>query len=56
MSTTGQITLWLAEFGGYMGPKSSGGPPGSISIKRGPDFVLPAAAVIAHLRKMGKLR
>lgn len=56
MPTIAQITLWLAELGGYMGPKSSGGPPGSITIRRGLDFVLPAAAVIAHLRKMGKLR
>ena len=56
MPTMGQITLWLAELGGYTGPKSSGGPPGSITNKRGLDFVLPAVAVIAHLRKTRKLR
>jgi hypothetical protein len=32
--TLKQATLWLAEFGGYVG-KSSGGPPGSTTISRG---------------------
>ena len=32
--TLGQAVLWLAELGGYTG-KSSGGPPGSITISRG---------------------
>jgi hypothetical protein len=40
----GFATLWLAELGGYTGPKSSGGPPGSMMIKRELDFVLLAAA------------
>jgi hypothetical protein len=34
MPTIGQATLWIAEYGGYTG-KSSGGPPGSITIGRG---------------------
>jgi hypothetical protein len=34
MPTIGQATLWIAERGGYTG-KSSGGPPGSITIGRG---------------------
>lgn len=32
--TIAQATLWLAELGGYTG-KSSGGPPGTITISRG---------------------
>lgn len=55
MPTVGQVTLWLAELGGYTG-KSSGGPKGSITIKRGLDFVLPVARALARLREEGKLR
>lgn len=32
--TVAQVTTWIAEIGGYTG-KSSGGPPGSITIARG---------------------
>lgn len=38
-------TRWLAELGGYTG-KSSGGPPGSITIRRGLDYIAPLALVI----------
>ncbi|WP_437759400.1 IS4 family transposase [Sorangium sp. So ce1389] len=55
MPTIGQITLWLAELGGYTG-KSSGGPPGSVTIRRGLDVVLPVASALERLRKEGKLR
>ncbi|APR78532.1 Hypothetical protein A7982_03882 [Minicystis rosea] len=55
MPTIAQVTLWLAELGGYTG-KSAGGPPGSITIKRGLDFVLPVAMALARLREEGKLR
>jgi len=34
MPTIAQATLWIAELGGYTG-KSSGGPPGSVTIGRG---------------------
>jgi len=37
-----QATRWLAELGGYTG-KSSGGPPGSITIRRGLDYIAPLA-------------
>jgi hypothetical protein len=40
--TISQATIWLAEIGGYTG-KSSGGPPGSITLSRGL-FKLRAAA------------
>jgi Transposase DNA-binding/Transposase Tn5 dimerisation domain len=55
MPTLAQATLWLAELGGYTG-KSSGGPPGSITIRRGLDFIKPAAIAIEALEKAGKLR
>lgn len=53
--TLAQATLWLAEIGGYTG-KSSGGPPGSITIRRGYEHIAPAAAVFEALEKQGKLR
>lgn len=56
MPSVGQITLWLAELGGYTGPKSSGGPPGSITIKRGLDFILPAAAILEAMHAERKKR
>ncbi len=55
MPTMEQITRWLADLGGYTG-KSSGGPPGAITIRRGLDYVLPAATALVLLRKEGKLR
>ncbi len=30
-----EVTLWIAQIGGYTGRSSSGGPPGSITIARG---------------------
>jgi hypothetical protein len=44
--TIAQATLWLAELGGYTG-KSSGGPPGTITISRGLFKVRAAADAIA---------
>jgi hypothetical protein len=55
MPTIEQMTRWIADLGGYTG-KSSGGPPGSITIRRGLEAVLPMAAALALLRKEGKLR
>jgi hypothetical protein len=55
MPTLAQATYWLAELGGYTG-KSSGGPPGSTNIRRGLDFVRPAAIAIETLENEGKLR
>jgi hypothetical protein len=55
MPTIAQATLWLAELGGYTG-KSSGGPPGSITIRRGLDFIAPVAITLEVLEKEGKLR
>jgi len=54
MPTLAQAVLWLAELGGYTG-KSSGGPPGSITIRRGLEFIAPAVAAIKELDAMGKL-
>jgi hypothetical protein len=43
-----QATLWLAELGGYTG-KSSGGPPGTITISRGLAKLRAAADLLAAL-------
>jgi Transposase DNA-binding/Transposase Tn5 dimerisation domain len=45
MPTIEQATQWLAELGGYTG-KSSGGAPGSITIRRGLDYIASLASVI----------
>lgn len=53
--TIGEVLLWLAEFGGYTG-KSSGGPPGSITIRRGLDFIAPVALALEQLEDECKMR
>jgi hypothetical protein len=53
--TLAQAIWWLAELGGYTG-KSSGGPPGSITIRRGLDYIAPAADLLQALENEGKLR
>jgi hypothetical protein len=55
MPTIAQATLWIAQLGGYTG-KSSGGPPGSITIGRGLEDVRIAAAVIEALADGRKKR
>ena len=50
----GQIILWLSEFGGYTG-RSSGGPPGSITIRRGLDFIAPVALALQQLEDDGRM-
>lgn len=47
--TIGQATTWIARLGGYTG-KSSGGPPGSITIRRGFEKLRVAAQVLAALQ------
>jgi len=46
--TIGEAVNWIARLGGYTG-KSSGGPPGSITIRRGFDEVRTAARVLDAL-------
>ncbi len=48
LPTTAQATLWLAELGGYTG-KSSGGPPGTVTLARGLLRVRAAADAIDAL-------
>jgi hypothetical protein len=48
MPTIGQATIWIAELGGYTG-KSSGGPPGAITIGRGLERVRAAADALEQL-------
>ena len=52
--TMGEVVQWIAELGGYTG-KSSGGPPGAITIRRGLDLVAPLAAGLEQLAEDGKL-
>lgn len=52
--TLGELILWLGELGGYTG-RSSGGPPGSITIRRGLDMVLPIAEALEQLREDSKM-
>jgi hypothetical protein len=46
--TLGQATIWVAQIGGYTG-KSSGGPPGSITLARGFREVAVAVRALAAL-------
>ena len=48
MPTLGQAVRWIADLGGYTG-KSSGGPPGSITIRRGLERVMSAAEALQAL-------
>lgn len=49
--TIGEVTLWIAELGGYTG-KSSGGPPGALVIARGLARVEPVVKVLRMGLKM----
>jgi hypothetical protein len=49
MPSIHHATLWIAELGGYTG-KSSGGPPGSITIRRGLEQLQPAAQLLEALQ------
>lgn len=53
--TIGTIVSWLADLGGYVG-KSSGGPPGAVTIRRGLDLVTPVAAALKQLDNESKMR
>jgi len=46
MPTIKTAVLWIAQLGGYTG-KSSGGPPGAITIRRGLEILGPAAKMLA---------
>jgi hypothetical protein len=54
--TIAEAVRWLADIGGYTGPKVSGGPPGAVTIRRGLDYVRPVADALEQLEKEGKLR
>ena len=47
--TIALAVTWIAELGGYTG-KSSGGPPGALTIARGLQWLEPAAATVAAMR------
>lgn len=49
MPTLLQAVTWLAEIGGYMGPRVAGGPPGSITIRRGLEHIRPGALIFESI-------
>jgi hypothetical protein len=49
MPTLSQAVTWLAEIGGYMGPRVAGGPPGSITIRRGLEHIRPGALIFESI-------
>ena len=49
MPTLAQAVTWLAEIGGYTGPRVSGGPPGSITIRRGLEHIQPGALILESI-------
>lgn len=51
----GDAVRWLADIGGYTG-KSSGGPPGSITISRGFERIAVVAITLEQLEREGRLR
>ena len=52
----GEAVRWMADIGGYTGPKSSGGPPGSVVIRRAFERILIVAMTMEGLDREGKLR
>jgi hypothetical protein len=52
--TIGDAVLWIAQMGGYTG-KSSGGPPGAITIGRGLDRLRQRAEALEDLEFSGKI-
>lgn len=50
MPTIAQITLWIADLGGYAG--KSNGPPGMIVLARGWRRVAPIVPVVSRLRRL----
>ncbi len=53
VTTIAQATQWLADLGGYTG-KSSGGPPGSTTIRRGLERVVSGVRVLRALSNWDK--
>lgn len=51
--TLDEAVLWLAQLGGYTG-KSSGGPPGATTLKRGLDRLAPAAEALRFQAELKK--
>lgn len=54
--TIGEAVRWIADIGGYTGPKSSGGLPGSVVIRRAFERILIVAMTMEGLDREGKLR
>lgn len=47
--TLGEMTRWVADLGGYVG-KSSGGPPGTVVLRRGWMKIMPVVQALVNLR------
>lgn len=53
--TIGQAVTWIAQLGGYTG-KSSGGPPGSITIARGFEKLLSSVEAVVAVENSSRMR
>jgi len=53
--TIGQAVTWIAQLGGYTG-KSSGGPPGSITIARGFEKLLASVEAVVAVENSSRMR
>jgi hypothetical protein len=51
----GQAVRWIADLGGYTGQRSSG-LPGSVTIRRGLEFIIPVAIALECLETKDKMR
>jgi hypothetical protein len=49
--TVGHVIRWIADLGGYTGPKVSGGPAGFIVLARGLDYIQPALRLLERMRE-----
>lgn len=54
MPTVGQMVRWVADLGGYTG-KSSGGPPGTVVLNRGLDYIASGVKVLEFKKRRRRI-